>query len=46
MDVHDGKIVAGSRPRKCGAWSAERRFFQYVQGEIQGYLKGPRTASR
>ena len=47
MDVRDGKIVAWkTAPKVWSLVGKKNDFFRYVQGEIQGYLRGPRTASR
>jgi len=47
MDVQDGKVKSWKpAPRVWSLVAQKDAFFQYVQGEIQSYLQGPRTASR
>jgi len=47
MDVQDGKVKAWKpAPRVWSLVSQKDAFFQYVQGEVQSYLQGPRTAAR
>jgi len=47
MDIRDGKVTSWKPAPKV--WSLvgnKDEFFKYVQTEVQGYLQGPRTASR
>ena len=46
MDVHDGKVTSWKPAPKV--WSLvgnKDQFFRYVQGEVQSYLEGERTAA-
>ena len=47
MDVHDGKVTSWKPAPKV--WSLvgnKDEFFRYVQGEVQSYLEGKKTAAR
>lgn len=47
MDVRDGKVQAWKpAPKVWSLVNHKAEFFRYVQGEIQEYLAGARTASR
>jgi hypothetical protein len=47
LDVQDGKVKQWKpAPRVWSLVSQKDAFFQYVQGEVQSYLQGPKTAGR
>lgn len=47
LDVQDGKVKFWKpAPRVWSLVGQKDAFLQYVQGEIQSYLQGPRTAAR
>jgi hypothetical protein len=47
MDVKDGKVVSWKpAPKVWSLVGKKNDFFRYVQGEVQDYLKGKKTAAR
>ena len=47
MDVQDGKVKAWKPAPKVWSLVGQKdEFFKYVQGEVQSYLQGKKTAAR
>jgi len=47
MDAHDGNVTAWKQAPKVWSLVGKKAdFFKYVQGEVQAYLDGKKTASR